>query len=524
METTPSPEITPAAEIAPRPKRRRRWLRRLGWAAVWLVTLYALFVVIENWRGRRAWNSYVAEMKAIGEPLDAAAVIPPPVPDAENFAMAPLFLPLFDYEKNPKTNEVRWRDPAAKETLERFYVHGDLKEQRPSTDTWRKGQPIDMTAWQQRYRSMPDFPKPPEPGVPERDVLLALSKFDPLLASLREAASRPKSRFPIRYEDNIQAPTPHIRVLRELARLTQLRASAELSVGEVDRAYEDLQLTFRLADSIENEPSLISQFVRASLVTLPIQPLWEGLARHQWTEPQLAELQQRLAEINSAKGYQLAFLGERHTFFGVLDAFRKQPEILRMTGRSEEEGGISVYDLIRFAPQGWIDQNKASLGRYLQEVIASVDTEPARFSPDQAREIDEKLRRSTRPLGVYNFFACQSAPTVASAQQMFARAQGTVDLALVAAMLERHRLRHQKYPASLAQLDDDLQKTPRGVPPDCVTGNPPHYALQPDSSYTLYYEGWNATDDGGQIGKEKEGSDFIDLSKGDWVWPQPVEP
>src|SRR5690606_12598463 len=96
-------DIPAAAGSARTPKRRRLWLRRLGWAALWIVTLYALFVVVENWRGRRAWNAYVAEMKAIGEPLDVAAVIPPPIPDEENFAMAPLFKPLFDYERDPKT-------------------------------------------------------------------------------------------------------------------------------------------------------------------------------------------------------------------------------------------------------------------------------------------------------------------------------------------------------------------------------------------------------------------------------------
>src|ERR1041384_400814 len=46
--------------IPPSPQRRwLRWLKRLGWFALWLVTLLALLVVVENWRGRRAWEQFV---------------------------------------------------------------------------------------------------------------------------------------------------------------------------------------------------------------------------------------------------------------------------------------------------------------------------------------------------------------------------------------------------------------------------------------------------------------------------------
>src|SRR5215217_1571263 len=95
-ESLISPDANPASTT--KPSRKQRWLRRLkrlGWMAVWLATAIALFYAVENWRGRRAWNAYVAKVNARGDSVEVAAVIPPPIPDAENFALSPMFLETF---------------------------------------------------------------------------------------------------------------------------------------------------------------------------------------------------------------------------------------------------------------------------------------------------------------------------------------------------------------------------------------------------------------------------------------------
>jgi hypothetical protein len=50
-----------------------------------LVTLYAAFCTEENWRGKRAWLKYKAELESKGAMLDWQKYIPPHIPDDQNF-------------------------------------------------------------------------------------------------------------------------------------------------------------------------------------------------------------------------------------------------------------------------------------------------------------------------------------------------------------------------------------------------------------------------------------------------------
>jgi hypothetical protein len=49
-----------------------------------------------------------------------------------------------------------------------------------------------------------------------------------------------------------------------------------------------------------------------------------------------------------------------------------------------------------------------------------------------------------------------------------------------------------------------------------MNGQPYHYRLQPDGSFTLYSVGWNQTDEGGKPGYAM---DTVDYKTGDWPWP-----
>ena len=72
-----------------------RWMfcahfQRFLFALACFVTLIALFYAEEDWRGWHAWNQFKHEWEAKGEHFDFADFIPPPVPDEQNFALAPV--------------------------------------------------------------------------------------------------------------------------------------------------------------------------------------------------------------------------------------------------------------------------------------------------------------------------------------------------------------------------------------------------------------------------------------------------
>ncbi len=502
------------------PKSFLPWLRRIGWMAVWLVTLFVLGTVIENWRGNRAWQAYQDEAKARGDRLDLETVIPPPVPDAENFASAPLFKPLYDFTREGSPiGEVHWRDPEAKAALDQIDPLGPTKQQTNSQtkpQTWRHGHAMDLAAWQSFYRDRSDFPKNPQPQSAGEDILLALSKFDPFYSQLREACQRPQSRFPVRYEDNVSTRLPHLGVLRQLAKIASLRAVAELSLQQNDRAFEDTGIALRLTESISTEPILISILVQIAMQDLAMQPIWEGLTQHRWNEAQLAELDTRLAKFNHARSMANGIRGERNLFtVPVMDILKSNPQILyspKSDGNSEGNLG-SLFPLM---PSGWFQQNKVTMCLMDDAMRQTIDPEARRFFPDRAEQMEKQMERLPRGWGhPYTCFASYAQPALLNAEVRCAAQQGSIDLARIAIALERHRLKHEKYPPSLEALDATCD--PGGIPADCATGRPPHYRCTDGETYSLYYEGWNQVDDGGKAVLKGSGN-TIDLQQGDWVW------
>ena len=109
--------------------------------------------------------------------------------------------------------------------------------------------------------------------------------------------------------------------------MLQLRAIAELQNGQSDKALADVKLMLRLSDSIRTEPFLISHLVRIAIVNIALQPVWEGLAAHQWSDAQLAELESDLAKLDFLSDYQVAMRGELMLCeIGDIDYLRRYPE------------------------------------------------------------------------------------------------------------------------------------------------------------------------------------------------------
>ena len=156
-------------------------------------------------------------------------------------------------------------------------------------------------------------------------MLLALSKYDSTIEELRQAGQLPGSRFPLEYDKDDPAAMvlPHLAVLKGCAQVLQLRALAELQNGQTDQALADIKLILRLVDSVRTEPILISHLVRIAMVNIALQPVWEGLAEHRWSDAQLAELDQELAGLDFLSDYKLAMRGEMVLFQGgIFDYLR----------------------------------------------------------------------------------------------------------------------------------------------------------------------------------------------------------
>jgi hypothetical protein len=469
-------------------------LRYGFFALVCLATLIALVVAEENFRSKREWESYKRDAEARGVKFDTALFIPPPVPDDKNFAMTPLLKPLFS---EPVNNEYQ------QELTKRLTLTAKTKDQ-PSLGNWQTGKRVDLLKWAEY--------------LGDADILHALKKFDAEMNEISSASRLPYSRFPIRYEDNIDALLPHLGYLRKLAMLFELRALAALSNGQSDRAAEDLQTIFCLADSIKTEPFIISQLVRVGMLQCGVQVVWEGLAAHQWSENQLTALQNELQKIDLLQGFNLALKSE-HTFGTELFENLISRRWLLVGGDSlgvvprDTKKPLPLITVGSLYPRCIFYQNQLSISRNFDEFIfKTIDATGHRVFPQKARDETEHLK-SLSNFNPYTILLKVMLPPVVSLETRFANAQTVVDEAAIACALERYRLAHGQYPDALDALTPQFIAS---LPHDVITGEPLKYRLTGDGQFILYSVGWNETDDGGHVALKKNLS--VDFENGDWVW------
>ncbi len=486
-----------------------RNLKRFLFGLACLATLFALFHVVENVRGRAAWRAIQREAAAKSEPLTLAGILPPPVPDAENMAMAPIFEGA-RLEMDPAWRRAHTGPGGLTNTVDRLKLNAwrtNGSSAGVSTGRWIETERTDLTAWQRYYRTPPkdnasanEFPTTPQPQSPATDVLLALSKFDPIVAELREASRRPHSRFPVRYEDTFNVLLPHLAKMKACTQFFALRSIAELAANQPERALEDVRLAFRLADSIRDEPLLISQLDR-------------------WSDAQLAALEGELAKFDLLADYERGMRGERVCAITAVDYVRQAGDLSFV----ENGGGASAAATFRklllrvLVPLGWFDQNKVALARlHLDFLGAAVNPTSHTVSPEAGRRLDGLLQSSRRT--PYNFFTHMLIPALSKASARFARGQASLDQARVACALERYRLAKAGYPETLDALAPAFIEK---LPCDVITGQPLKYRQTDNGQFALYSIGWNEKDDGGEVALTSKGN--ADWSKGDWAWRYPAK-
>jgi hypothetical protein len=515
-----------------KPQRWRRLLIGLGCAVV----VIALFYIEEDVRGYLAWHSYKRQVEAKGEKVDWLAVIPAPVPDDENFAMAPIVATSYGNLLTPdgKIIPPGKRDP---NYVNRLSMHPDAPgisdDPKNGTGNWQTATLSDLTAWQRYYRALVaktnEFPVPAVPQTPAADVLLALGIYDSDIEEVRQAGQLPQSRFPVSYNDEDTAAIllPHLAALKACSQVLQLRAIAELQNNQPDKAMDDVKLMLRLADSIRTEPFIITHLVRIAVIQIALQPVYEGLANHQWSGAQLAELYSKLSNLDFLADYKHSIDGERAAnmrFIGWVGRNQGQLKgIMSDFGAAKQNTQSMTFYLaaLHLAPSGWFYQNEVEVAK-LDELwlTGSVDDAQQTVSPQEVSRTANSIKRSTRHFGPSDFLASLFVGGLEGYPRRIAYGQNAVDLARVAIALERYRLANGGFPASLDALAPDYLPQ---VPHDIIGGQPLHYKATQDGQFVLYSIGWNEKDDGGTVAFRNHSQGIVDISSGDWVWRYPAK-
>jgi hypothetical protein len=474
-----------------------RTFRALLFVVIALVTLVALAIAFENWRGKRAWLKFKAAQEAKGERFDLASFIPPRVPDADNLAMTPFLAPLFDYTRGPGPV---WRDSNALART-RSVIVSDAHRQSPRFGNREKGERTDLRLWQQYYQSSTNFPISRPGESPGAEVLQALSKYDAIFMELREAAKRPQASFPIYYDESISALLPHLEVLKSIAVVLRLRALAALDANQPEEAIADVRLSLRLAEALKSEPLLVSQLFRITILRLVADTVWEGIATGRWNDQHLAQLQAAFSSIDLLSDYERAMRGERAFGNDFLHRIR-----------AGQDYGSGLEHVTRLAPLGLIYQNQLNINRMYQRYLFGV-IDPAKRRIDVERATSGHMTTEFRRWHPYKFMAGLLLPALDKSSFRFAHGQTVIDQVVLACALERYRLAKGEYPATLEQLTPEFV---RAIPHDVISGERLHYSRTAPDKFILYSVGWNQKDDRGA--QAPPGITPSRQTSGDWVW------
>jgi hypothetical protein len=519
---------------------RKHWPKYLFTLAC-LATLAALFLTLVGRRDVQAQPK--AGNPAYMSPERAAAerMIPPPVPDDQNFAATP-YLALHMDKRTIQESRSRWPDDfsRADKWPRRFPILAESVEGRQTgrlvTDLlgWKtafeKSQDVLLPSETRDEFAVSDQPDPATNAQAAAFVLEALKPYQPVLDELHDARQRPYSRFNIRYNwDNPWGILlPHLAFIKQTCQLLRLKASAELAAGHSEQGLQDVLLALRVVDSIRNEPVLISQLVRVAGLEIAMQPIWEGLAAHRWSDAQLQSLQGALQQLDFIADLKHCLEAEKVWGNLTIALFRDKQSPVSFSSLLSEDGKVDDWVMesdqaIAKAPRDWFDAEQRNYNRIFDDyLLAGFDVTARRVHP---RAIDENMHQMQKAFGgkgtwvkEHLTFSRAFLPAMSRVHLKLAGAQGTADQAVIACALERYHLATGRYPKALAELAPRFLKQ---VPHDLITGKPLHYQLTADGRFLLYSVGWNEADDGGEIAFQASGRP-IEKKHGDWVWRYPT--
>jgi hypothetical protein len=490
---------SPIDPVARRPFIRVILVRAVFIGAV-LLTLLAAFFLEEKVRGDNTWQRYQAEARARGVKLTMAEYVPPPVPEEQNFASIPLFQESF--RPSPPANPLALPEaPGVKQ---------------PPLGAAFKGEPIDLAAWQKFFVATKALPDIGESAA--ADVLKALERYAPQVAQLRAAGKRPESRFPVRYEDGAAATLPHLVLCQSAARLFALRLAAHLALGQSGEAYEDFQDGLRLYAALVKEPTLISGLVRLSALSVMENAVWAGLARHQWADAELQKIAADLADIRLMDDYALAFGSERGASNLIHDGLVKKgaSELAALlplnTDTNPQPSHWAAAAFVSLYPTGWLRLSQTRANGYFDEMSNHVSHTPPRFFLDRPTLSAAKADANFFERLCYFLFFILT-PSLDEVERTYAYGQTLLDQTRLGCSLERYRIDHGAFPASLDVLAPDFRPA---LPCDVLNGEPLHYRVDAEGGYLLYSVARNLADDGG-----KSDAKVGVKQQPDWVWSIP---
>jgi hypothetical protein len=500
-----------------------------------LLGVAVLVPVIHHYQLRFAVESYLAGLKAQGEPLDLAQVIPPPVPPEQN--SAPLI-----------TNALSQID------LESNYTDSIILNNPPQAMN-RTIPGKEMIGWHQPVIHGP-IGNWPTNTWDDLDVQLAGRQKD--LNDFRKLIQNPKFDFYYDYSDPkvyIPVLAPHLSQFKLAIQWLEASEFYSLHLGRTADACTDVRAMLAFVKGETEERFEISQLIRFAFAQTSASSTWDILQTTNVSDEDLAQLQQDWQSLEFIAPLRNAFLFERMTELQLQNSLRQSPT--NLDAQIEWTKPETAYQYKRTENGTYVLDDERS---FLRKMMDGISTKWDKFQwrwfwsyTDEIRGlqmwgvvIDESQMLGTNdsfqlvqsvvntnfvrlgfnsvkdnPYAIISYNANNQIAAIRKA----AIAEIARNVVVTAIALKRYELRHHQLPATLGELTPDLL---RSVPIDYMDGKPLRYHPNADGTFLLYSVGENGVDDGGNPALEKgvasPNYSWQNPRALDWVWPQPATP
>jgi hypothetical protein len=486
--------------------RRKRIIWSAGIAAV-----VVLVPVIAHYRAKAAAEKFKAQLRAQGEMLSIAELIPMPPLSGPNGATAFLDalsrLTTFDYEIQP----------------------GVMKMVQPGRA---------RIVWQQATL-------PTEKSENIWPVLRAHLETNRVsLEDLREAIGQPLLQFRVNYHQTFSALLPHLAPMKSASQRLSAATVMAMRDMQTDEAFRNLKALIELPAHHREEPFIISQLVRGAIVAIAANTAWEALHYPHWSDDQLGQLQSAWEAVQMIPQMERALAMERACglveyamardslnrlglLIGSGGASNPIDEIADVGNKILEDPGEGLEAFMDRFPRRWVWKWWNSYDDevwYLQGVQRSLSAARAATNGQAFVTLQQQLKAEASRIGEaprqFLFARMLGGDSHQRAVERAVVAQTQCRIVATAIALRRFELRFGKLPQDLKTLAPEFLSA---VPLDPMNAQPLRYRVSNSNSFVLYSVGLDGVDGDGDTNPRQSGSRNLYWTQcKDFVWPQPA--
>jgi hypothetical protein len=350
----------------------------------------------------------------------------------------------------------------------------------------------------------------PPPALLDQSQVSALGKFleaagSQTLADARSLIETPHGRHAITWAPDAFSTALKCQENREVANLLCCDALVRAQAGDLTGAIVACHAAFHAGCSLGDEPTAISQLVRAALQWFAVQTVERVLAQGEPPADVLAALQSRLEAEEPAPLFLYAVRGERASGNMLFDNLRNgsvlPATMIKM--RAGILGGVGDPDVIgpmTYVP-GFLTTQHAAYIRYFNGMAEIAQRPP--------QEWESLLAQLTANLPKSAILVRLLAPSMNKIPQAYIRNHAVLRSAIVALAVERFRQQYGRWPEAPGELVS--AKLLAAVPTDPYDNQPIRFVRTVDG-LIVYCVGLDRADDGGkldrQFGATKPGTDL----------------